>query len=101
MAQFRWSEEKNRSLQEQRGIGFAQIVVAVEAGGLLDDYPHPHPSKYPNQWVMVVAYMNYAHLVPYVVDDEGQVFLKTVIPSRKATRDYLHGSDLEEENHRE
>lgn len=97
VALFRWNEQKNRTLQEKRGIGFSQIVVALESGGLLDDYPHPNSAQYPNQWVMVVAYLDYAHLAPYVVESPDQIFLKTVIPSRKATRDYVDGLDTRED----
>jgi len=31
---------------------------------------------------------NYAYLVPFV-ETESEIFLKTIIPSRKATRKYL------------
>jgi hypothetical protein len=76
----------------ERGVSFEQMVVAVEAGGLLDVLAHPRPSKYPNQKVLVVAYDGYAYLVPFVEQDD-HFFLKTVIPSRKATRDYLNRSE--------
>lgn len=69
-------------------ITFEQVVVAVEAGGLLDVLAHPNPKKYPNQRVMVVTWDGYAYLVPFIEEPE-HYFLKTVIPSRKATRDFL------------
>ena len=65
------------------------MVVAIEAGGLLDILAHPNPGKYPNQKVLVVACDGYVYLVP-LVEQEDHFFLKTVIPSRKATRDYLN-----------
>ena len=68
------------------------MVVAIEAGGLLDILGHPHPSKYPNQKVLVVACDGYAYLMPFV-KQEDHFFLKTVIPSRKAMRDYLNQGD--------
>jgi uncharacterized DUF497 family protein len=86
---FRWGPEKNDQLMLERGISFEQMVVAVEAGGLLDVLAHPNPSKYPNQKILVVAYDGYAYLVPFV-EQEDHFFLKTVIPSRKATRDFLN-----------
>ena len=64
-------------------------MVAIEAGGLLDILAHPNQAKYPGQRVLVVAYDDYVYLVPCVEDEDG-FFLKTVIPSRKATRDYRH-----------
>jgi hypothetical protein len=89
MKPFRWGTEKNEQLKLERGLSFEQIVVAVEAGGLLDILAHPNPAKYPNQRVLVVASDGYAYLVPFVEQDD-HFFLKTVIPSRKATRDYLN-----------
>jgi uncharacterized DUF497 family protein len=89
MKPFRWGPEKNDQLALERGVSFAQMVVAIEAGGLLDIFAHPSPSKYPNQRVLVVACDGYAYLVPFV-EAEDHFFLKTVIPSRKATRDYLN-----------
>ena len=62
--------------------------MAVEAGGLLDILAHPNQAKYPRQRVLVVAFDNYAYLVPFT-EEKDYFFLKTVIPSRKATRDYL------------
>jgi uncharacterized DUF497 family protein len=88
MKPFRWGPEKNYQLALERGISFEQMVVAIEAGGLLDVLAHPNPRKYPNQRVLVVACDGYAYLVPFVEEDD-HFFLKTVIPSRKATRDYL------------
>ena len=45
----------------------------------------------PNQRLFVVNVEGYAYLVPFL-EDENEVFLKTIIPSRKATRNYLGGS---------
>jgi uncharacterized DUF497 family protein len=97
MKPFRWGSEKNDQLMLERGISFEQMVVAVEAGGLLDVLAHPNPSKYPNQKVLVVASDRYAYLVPFV-EQEDHFFLKTVIPSRKATRDYLNQGEQDAED---
>lgn len=88
MKPFRWNHDKNESLKIERSISFEEIVLAIEADGLLDELRHPNTDKYPNQFVLVVALDDYAYLVPYVEEDE-YYFLKTIIPSRKATRDYL------------
>lgn len=88
MKPFRWSAEKNRALASERGITFERIVVAIQDGGLLDIYQHPNRHRYPNQRILVVGLDSYAYLVPYVQDSD-HLFLKTIIPSRKATRDYL------------
>jgi len=89
MKPFRWNSEKNDQLQQLRGIGFEQIVVAIAARGLLDIVAHPNSVKYPRQQILIVESGGYAYLVPFVEDDD-HYFLKTVIPSRKATRDYLN-----------
>ena len=88
MKPFRWSHEKNETLKQERSISFEEIVLAIESGGLLDELKHPNKEKYPNQLVFVVGLDGYAYLVPYVEETE-YYFLETVIPSRKATRDYL------------
>lgn len=88
MKPFRWSAEKNAELLAERGVSFEQVVVAIEAGGLLQIVAHPNPARYARQKIMVVAWDGYAHLVPFV-EESDHFFLKTIIPSRKATRDFL------------
>jgi uncharacterized DUF497 family protein len=88
MKSFRWNPEKNELLKADRGLSFEGIVVAVEADGLLDVIEHPNKAKYPHQKVLIVSIDSYVHLVPFV-EEGDHFFLKTVIPSRKATRDYL------------
>lgn len=88
MKPFRWNPEKNDLVQSGRGVSFEQMTVALETGGLLDVLSHPNPARYPNQQILVVATDGYVYLVP-LVEEEDHYFLKTVIPSRKATRDYL------------
>ncbi len=88
MKPFRWQPAKNALLSHQRGVSFEEITVAVEAGGLLAIVPHPNPAKYPRQKIMVVEVAGYAFLVPFV-EEKDHFFLKTIIPSRKATRDFI------------
>lgn len=88
MKPFRWSPEKNTLLQQERGVSFEAITVAVESGGLLEIVSHPNRQKYPRQKIMVVAVTGYAYLIPYV-EEADHFFLKTIIPSRKATRDFI------------
>jgi uncharacterized DUF497 family protein len=97
MKPFRWRAQKNENISAERGISFERIVIAIESGGLLDILAHPNPTKYPGQRVLVVACDNYAYLVPFV-EEEAYFFLKTVIPSRKATRDYLNQGDPHAKN---
>lgn len=97
MKPFRWNAEKNEMLMSERGISFESIVVAIESGGLLDILAHPNQTKYPKQRILVVSCDNYAYLVPFV-EEEDYFFLKTAIPSRKATRDYLNQGEADAEN---
>ena len=89
---FNWSMEKNRTLIEQRGISFESVVSAIEQGGLVDVLEHPNQDRYPGQFIYVVEIEEYLHLVPFVTQRDGVRFLKTIIPSRKATRDYRNRS---------
>ena len=95
MKPFRWDPAKNERLKSGRGISFEEIVLAVEDGGLKDILVHPNQRRYPGQIVFVVAYREYVFLVPSI-EEEEHYFLKTVIPSRKATRDYLDMDDSDE-----
>jgi hypothetical protein len=94
---FRWNPAKNEALKAERGPSFEGITVAVESGGLLDILDHPNKVKYPNQRVLVVTFDNYAYLVSFV-EEEDHYFLKTIIPSRKAAREYLNkgGPDVKD-----
>lgn len=87
-ASFDWSTEKNQRLIGQRGISFESVVSAIEQGGLLDVLEHPNQDRYPGQLIYVVESDEYIFLVPFVKQADGTRFLKTIIPSRKATRDY-------------
>ena len=86
---FDWSTAKNQQLFEQRGISFERVVSSIEQGGLLDVLQHPSQDRYPEQSIYVVNIEEYVYLVPFVTERDGTRFLKTIIPSRKATRDYL------------
>jgi len=88
---YRWNHEKNLKLKAERGISFEQVAMHIERGDVLDVIQHKNQKRYPNQKILVVEIDNYAYLVPFIEDDIGK-FLKTIIPSRKATRYYLGGN---------
>jgi uncharacterized DUF497 family protein len=85
---FDWDDAKNAKLRTERGIGFEEIVFHIERGDLLDILEHPNSQRYGGQRIFVVRREDYVYLVPFV-EDEYTVFLKTIIPSRKATKEYL------------
>ena len=94
---FRWNHEKNEQLKIGREVSFEEIVLAIEGDGLLDILKHPNKTTYPNQRILVVALDEYIYLVPSV-EEVDYYFLKTIIPSRKATRDYVAGGNRNEKN---
>lgn len=83
-----WNPEKNEWLKKHRGVCFEQIALILERDEALAVIAHPNPEKYPNQNILIAEIDRYAYLVPYVVTGEN-FFLKTIIPSRKATAQYL------------
>lgn len=85
-----WDEAKNGKLKAERGVGFEEIVFHIERGDLLDILEHPNQDRYGGQRIFVVRRERYVFLVPFVEDDTT-VMLKTIIPSRKATKQYLGG----------
>lgn len=88
METYNWNAEKNNHLRERRNISFEEVVLNIRFGNEVDIYDHPNQRRYPGQKISVVLIEGYAYLVPFVENDEG-IFLKTIIPSRKATKQYL------------
>lgn len=85
---FDWNLQKNQQLVEQRGLSFERVVSAIEQGGLVEVLDHPNQQQYRGRMIYVVEIDGYLHLVPFVITADGSRFLKTIIPSRKATRDH-------------
>jgi uncharacterized DUF497 family protein len=83
-----WDERKNTILKKERGVSFEQVIMAINEGGLITILEHKNKKKYPNQKIFVVNIDNYVYLVPFV-EDEEKVSLKTIVPSRKATKKYI------------
>ncbi len=89
MKYFDWDPVKNDWLIENRGISFEEILVAIEKGDILDIVEHPNKKKYSGQKIFIIPIYDYVYLVPFVEDTE-RIFLKTIVPSRKATIKYLN-----------
>jgi len=85
---YNWNAEKNEHLIRERGVSFEEVVFYIENGGLLDEIAHPNNQVYSHQRIFVVAIGTYVHLVPYI-ENEEEIFLKTIIPSRKFTKVYF------------
>ena len=90
MKPIRWNPDKSLSLKAERGVSFEEVLSAISQGGLLSVMDHPNRAKYGHQKMLVVRIQDYAYLIPYV-ESEREIFLKSIMPSRKATRDFLSG----------
>ena len=89
---FNWNPDKNDQLILVRDVSFEEIVMAIDEGNIIDVYDHPNQQQYPNQKIYAVQIDNYIYLVPFVKKD-NDIFLKTIIPSRKAIKKYLGGNN--------
>lgn len=88
MSEFDWDDKKNTLLRRTRGVDFEEVVFHIENGDVLDVIRHPNTERYPGQRILVIEIDGYAYLVPYVKEQSTR-FLKTIVPSRKATKEYL------------
>jgi uncharacterized DUF497 family protein len=88
VSDFDWNDEKNEFLKSVRGVSFEEVVFHIQNGDVLDVIKHPNAARYPKQNIIVLKIEDYVYLVPYV-KERGVRFLKTIIPSRKATKEYL------------
>ncbi len=87
LMRFEWNAEKNKFLKHERGISFEEVVLCLSYGNLWKIIDHPNPDKYPNQVIYYVLVGQYVCLVPCILEKD-YIFLKTIIPSRKATKEY-------------
>ena len=89
---FKWDIEKNKLLKVERNVCFEDVVALIYEDKILDIIKHPNAKKYPNQSIYIVMLQNYVHLVPFV-KDKGEIFLKTIVPSRKMNKHYKGATD--------
>jgi hypothetical protein len=87
-----WDPKKNEQLRRERGVTFEEVVFHIEAGDEVDLFEHPNQKRYPGHKISVVVIEGYAYLVPFV-ESADEIFLKTIIPSRKATKHYVGEPD--------
>lgn len=86
-----WDSDKNQRLKANRNISFDEVVARLAEGQVLDIVEHPNQEKYKGQRIFIIKINDYAWLVPFI-ETEDKIFLKTIIPSRKATKKYLGGN---------
>ncbi len=94
---FTWDDVKNKQLKELRNISFEEIIICISDGRVVTVLEHPRKETYPNQFLYLIEYKDYIHVVPHVYDEKKkEIFLKTIYPSRKYTKRYL-GEERENE----
>lgn len=84
---FEWDPEKNERLKRERNISFEKIIFHLSQGDIWKIADHPDQENYSGQKIYFVIVQDYIYLVPHVVEKD-YIFLKTIIPSRKATKMY-------------
>ena len=89
---YRFSNEKNLLLKKERGVCFEDVITKINEDGILDIIKHPNTKKYPDQKLYIIELFGYIYMVPFV-KSEDEIFLKTVIPSRKLYKLYKGGQD--------
>jgi len=82
-----WNAEKNELLKKERNISFEEIATAINENKVFYACKHPNKDKYPNQFIYYMYINEYVYLVPFV-ENEKEIFLKTIIPSSKETKKY-------------
>ncbi len=92
---YEWDPQKNEWLKKARRISCEQVIFHLSQGDVWKIADHPDHKKYPSQKVYFVVIEGYVYLVPHICEKQ-YIFLKTVIPNRKATKEYL--SEQEENN---
>ena len=95
MKLFRWNDDKNLKLKIERGVSFEIAVRHIQNNDILDILTHPNPKKYPNQKIFVIQMNNYVYYIPFV-ENEDEIFLKNIIPSRKYKNLYNKEANHEE-----
>lgn len=85
---FDFNQEKSHQLLRDRGISFYEIIPLLDEEHILDIVEHPNQAKYHGQKIYIINVNNYVYLVPFVRAG-NKIFLKIIIPSRKATAHYL------------
>lgn len=86
--EYKWNYDKNLKLIVERNISFEDILIYIEQGCVIDVIDNTFNDNYKNQRIFILNIQNYIYYVPFV-ENEKEIFLKTIIPSRKLTKKYL------------
>ena len=84
---YEWNSKKNEWLKKERELSFEKVVFHLSQGDVWKISDHPDQKKYPGQRIYFVFIEDYIYMVPHIIEKE-YIFLKTIIPSRKASKAY-------------
>lgn len=85
-------DEKNEKIQKERNISFEEVAIIILKKDYLDIIEN---TSRPDQQVFVIAFKNYIYAVPFIIDSQLNIILKTVFPSRKLNKKYGRGDKNE------
>jgi len=78
-----WNDEENELLKSIGGVSLEEVAHKIVSGRFIG--PEDNPSRH-GQKRVIVRIRDYPHIVPIVIEERGDWFLKTIIPSRKAKK---------------
>lgn len=88
-----WDEEKSTKLKKERGVSLDEVAVLILQKEYVDIFKHP---KRTGQGMFLIPIDGHIHVVPFVIDGDGNFVLKTVFRSRKFHK-RLEGKKHEDE----
>jgi len=80
-----WDEDKNNKLIAERNISFDEISEIILREKYLDILENPSKE---NQMLFIVRLNDYIYIVPFIIDENENIILKTAYPSRKFNKIY-------------
>jgi len=92
---YEWDPRKNEWLKAERNISFEKILFHLARGDVWKLADHPDQENFPGQKIYFVIVEEYVYLVPHVVERD-HIFLKIIIPSRKATKAYIKEREVKQ-----
>jgi len=80
-----YDNEKANILKSERNIDIKEIIEVIINKKYLDILEN---SKRKGQLIFILSYKNYTHVVPFILDKNDNIIIKTVFPSRNFHKIY-------------
>ena len=87
-----WDQNKNEWLIVNRGISFEEISDRILKGNYLEILENPTRE---NQQYFIMNIGNYTWVVPFIINENNQIILKTAFPSRKFHEKYGDKNEIQ------